>query len=130
MGDFAVFWQAYPRRRGKADALKAWKALKPDAALVEQILAAVAFARESPDWRREGGQFIPYPATWLRRRGWEDELEPDIEPMPERQAHLGGEGQRINGTLVALDSLFGGGQEDAQHDLSEGHGVSVRRLWH
>ena len=130
MGNFALFWQAYPRRRGKADALKAWKALKPDAALVEQILAAVAFARVSPDWRRDGGQFIPYPATWLRRRGWEDELEADIEPLPATQQPRHGEGARINGTLVALDSLFGGGREHAEHDVSEGYGVPVSRLWH
>ncbi|HLV18437.1 MAG TPA: helix-turn-helix domain-containing protein [Pseudomonas sp.] len=130
MGDFAVFWEAYPRRRGKADALKAWKALKPDAALVEQILAAVGFARASPDWRRDGGQFIPYPATWLRRRGWEDELEADIEPLPAAQQPRHGEGARINGTLVALDSLFGGGREHAERDVSEGYGVPVSRLWH
>lgn len=130
MGDFAVFWKAYPRRRGKADALKAWKALKPDAALLDQILSAVAFARTSPDWRREGGQFIPYPATWLRRRGWEDELEPDIEPLPVGQDTRHGEANRINGTLMALDSLFAGGRDHARRDVSEGHGIPVSRLWH
>ncbi|WP_445005125.1 helix-turn-helix domain-containing protein [Halomonas mongoliensis] len=130
MEDFAAFWSAYPRRRGKADALKVWRALKPDAALVEQILAALAFARASPDWRREGGQFIPYPATWLRRRGWEDELEPDIEPLPQAHTASHGEARRINGTLVALDSLFGGGRADAQHDVSEGHGIPLGRVWH
>ncbi|MGM1051808.1 MAG: helix-turn-helix domain-containing protein [Pseudomonadota bacterium] len=130
MGDFAGFWEAYPRRRGKADARKAWQALKPDAALLERILVALAQARASPDWRREGGRFIPYPATWLRRRGWEDELEPDIEPLPADGASRHGEGQRINGTLAALDSLFRGGQDHAEHDISDRHGVPVSRLWH
>lgn len=119
MGDFAVFWDVYPRRRGKADALKAWKALKPDAELVERILASVERARASPDWRKEGGKFIPYPATWLRRHGWEDELEPDIDPLPP-QRH--GDGQRINDTVAALDSLFGG-QHHEYSEFSEGHDV-------
>ena len=25
------------------------------------------------DWLKDGGQFIPYPASWLRAARWEDE---------------------------------------------------------
>ncbi|MDR5875133.1 helix-turn-helix domain-containing protein [Vreelandella gomseomensis] len=127
---FADFWRAYPKRRGKADARKAWMKLAPDEGLTERILQAVAQARASPDWRKEGGQFIPYPATWLRRRGWEDELEPDIEPLVGARGPHHGEAQRIGGTLAALDSLFRGEQEHAQHDVPEGHGLPVGRVWH
>lgn len=31
-------------------------------------------AMTSEDWQKEGGKFIPYPATWLGARGWEDEI--------------------------------------------------------
>ncbi|KPQ19686.1 helix-turn-helix domain-containing protein [Halomonas sp. HL-93] len=127
---FADFWRAYPKRRGKADARKAWMKLAPDEGLTERILQAVAQARASPDWRKEGGQFIPYPATWLRRRGWEDELETDIVPLPDSRGSRYGESQRIGGTLAALDSMFRGEQEHAQHDVPEGHGLPVSRVWH
>lgn len=73
--DFSMFWQAYPRRVGKASAEKAW--IKNGCAkLVPQILTAVRACKISADWTKEGGQFIPYPATWLNRHGWEDELQP------------------------------------------------------
>lgn len=128
---FAVFWSAYPKRRGKSDARKAWQRLAPDDALVEHIVQAVEMARASPDWRKEGGQFIPYPATWLRRRGWEDELETDIEPLAATARRTRySEAQRIGGTLEALDSLFAGGHEYAEHDVPARHGISSGRVWH
>jgi hypothetical protein len=68
---FDDFWDAYPRKRAKADALKAWKKIAPAQAVCERILAAIADQARSKQWR-DG--FIPYPATWLRRHQWEDEL--------------------------------------------------------
>ena len=70
---FDRFWDAYPKKKAKADALKAWKRLKPSAGTTDAILAAVARQRQSEDWLRSGGQFIPYPATWLNRQQWLDE---------------------------------------------------------
>lgn len=71
---FADFWQLYPKKKSPGDAEKAWKALTPDADLRDTIGKAVMRWRGSLDWLKDGGQFIPYPATWLRARGWEDEL--------------------------------------------------------
>ena len=25
-------------------------------------------------WKKDSGRFVPYPATWLNNRRWEDEL--------------------------------------------------------
>ena len=75
---FSAFWDAYPRKKSKGQAEKAWQRLSPDGALAVQILAAVERAKASADWQREGGKFIPYPATWLNARGWEDELQPAV----------------------------------------------------
>ena len=72
---FAGFWDAYPRKVARGDAAKAWRSLAPDAALATQILAAVEQHKRLPDWAKDGGQFVPYPATWLRARRWEDVLE-------------------------------------------------------
>lgn len=75
---FAVFWDSYPKRKNKGDAEKAWKAIKPDASLQTAILEAVEVAKGSDDWRKEGGKFIPYPASWLRAKGWMDDIVPKV----------------------------------------------------
>lgn len=75
-GAFDRFWVAYPRHQGKEAARKVWEKLNPDAALLEIMLSALERQRASDQWRRDGGQFIPYPATWLNGRRWEDEPTP------------------------------------------------------
>lgn len=72
---FDQFWQSYPRKVGKGDAEDAWKKHECDS-LLPIILSAVSSARNSSDWSKDGGQYIPHPATWLNRRGWEDQLAP------------------------------------------------------
>ncbi|KKL50024.1 hypothetical protein LCGC14_2309650, partial [marine sediment metagenome] len=70
---FDLFWKVWPKRIAKASAIKAWKKLKPDDALVETILADVEAKTKTEDWLKGDGQFIPYPATYLNGRRWEDE---------------------------------------------------------
>lgn len=77
---FANFWHVYPRHTGKANAVKAWAKLKPNEELQAQILASVAVQAKSRDWLKDGGQFIPHPATWLNGRRWEDETDRTIAP--------------------------------------------------
>lgn len=70
---FSEFWAAYPRKQAKVDAVKAWKKLSPSPDLVTRIITSVQHACDSPAWRKDGGQFIPYPATYINGRRWEDE---------------------------------------------------------
>lgn len=69
---FASFWSVFPNKKAKADAFKAWSKLKPDDVLQASILKAIEIQRQGEDWRKEGGRFIPHPATWLNGRRWED----------------------------------------------------------
>jgi len=71
---FDVFWSAYPKKRAKQDAIKAFMELAPDDALQATFLTAIAMACKSFDWTKDGGRFIPYAAGWLRGKRWEDEL--------------------------------------------------------
>jgi hypothetical protein len=73
-GAFERFWTAYPRKKSRGRAEQAWRAIKPDEQLAERIIAAVERAKTSADWQREGGRFMPYPASWLNAKGWEDEV--------------------------------------------------------
>jgi len=70
---FEKFWAAYPRKDAKAQAMKAFAKLRADEVLLASILRGVAAARDSEQWQRDGGKFVPYAATWLNGRRWEDE---------------------------------------------------------
>ena len=71
---FEVFWSEYPRHDGKMNAKKAFIKLKPDGKLMNTIIEAIRKQKESWQWQKDGGQYIPYPATWLNGRRWEDEV--------------------------------------------------------
>lgn len=70
---FNRFWAAYPKKTAKAQALKAWQKLKPDEELTDTILSALEQHKKSAQWLRDKGQYIPYPASWLNGKRWEDE---------------------------------------------------------
>ena len=69
--EFDEFWKAYPRRIDKKKAQRAWTKLRPPP--LKAILDALAWQRELPDWRKDSGAFVPYPASYLNGRRWEDE---------------------------------------------------------
>ena len=73
---FEDFWYIYPRKQGRQDARAAWDNLAPDEALIARMQAAIQAQRQSDQWTREGGRYIPLPATWLSGRRWEDEAGP------------------------------------------------------
>jgi len=70
---FDAFWAEYPKKKSKGDAEKAWTAINPDEHLADTILQAVQRAKTSDQWLKNAGQFIPYPASWLRDKGWLDD---------------------------------------------------------
>lgn len=101
---FDDFWRQYPRKVGKDDARKAFAKRKPTDALLADMLAALAWQRESSDWLKDGGQYIPHPATWLNRGSWQDERPPP-KPRPPNRRELG----EIEAHSIAGEWLTGGG---------------------
>ena len=70
---FNLFWKTYPRKSARDEAMRAFrKALKR--ASFDSILAGTIRLVNDPN--KPEKQFIPYPATWLNRGGWEDEPYP------------------------------------------------------
>jgi hypothetical protein len=72
---FAAFWKEYPRKDAKAQALKAWKKIKPTGQTLADLMAGLERRISSEQWRKDGGRFIPYPATWLNNERWKDETD-------------------------------------------------------
>lgn len=68
---FAAFWAAYPRKIGKAQAIKAWKAATKSAA-PDVIMAGLA--AHLPAWAATDPKFIPHATTWLNGERWTDEI--------------------------------------------------------
>lgn len=72
---FEKFWNSYPKKKSKPAALKALKKLNPSQSLLDTILKDIETKKQSEEWIKQNGQFIPYPATYLNQRRWEDEDE-------------------------------------------------------
>ena len=68
---FEAFWSAYPKKTGKGEAKKAFAKVKTP---LDTLLKAVENQKRSVQWQKDGGQYIPNPATWLNQGRWEDEL--------------------------------------------------------
>jgi len=73
--DFANFWAVYPRKDGKQAAKAEWMRLRPDDDTQRAIAADLERRRQSAQWLKDGGQFIPHARTYLHQRRWEDGFE-------------------------------------------------------
>ena len=71
---FEVFWESYPKKIGKIAAFNSWKKIKMNHALLEKIMSAIDIAKDSEQWRKNNGQYIPNPATWINQGRWDDEI--------------------------------------------------------
>ena len=81
--EFDVFWNAYPIRKGKGQAYKAWQRVVRDFDKSD-ILAGAIRVQESVDAGADT-RYIKHPATWLNAHGWED--EPDL-PVPDKKDRM------------------------------------------
>jgi len=68
---FLAFWDMYPNRKNKGAAFKSFK--KINQSEYPAIKSGLESAKQSDQWIKNNGEFIPHPASWLNARGWEDE---------------------------------------------------------
>lgn len=79
---FDEFWVAYPKHVAKKSARRAWDKLHADRDLLDAVLTALEWQTRMEAWQRDGGRYVPNPATWLNGRRWED--EPQAEAAPDK----------------------------------------------
>ena len=70
---FDKFWKAYPKRKDKKRAYKVFMKIKPNDKLLEKMLSCIEREKQSLDWLKDNGQYIPYPSSWLNGERWNDE---------------------------------------------------------
>lgn len=88
---FEAFWKEYPKKVGKAKCSDVWKRLKPKPELFEKIMTALRAQKQTQQWTKENGAYIPNPLTWLNQRRWEDE---PVEIKPEGGASANGRSKK------------------------------------
>jgi len=76
---FDSFWESYPKHLQKGEARKAFYKAVQRVGDPQVILDGVVRMANDPNLPPK--QFIPYPATWLNRDGWEDEPFPERDPL-------------------------------------------------
>lgn len=76
---FDEFWSAWPLKKGKQPARKAFEKAIKSGATLERILAGVTSYKAeigpSPDWSK-----VKWPQGWLNDARWEDEPAPAVKP--------------------------------------------------
>jgi len=70
---FEIFWASYPahRQTGRKSAYSEWRKLKPDREMLDRMLSALDRQKESSDWIKEDGRYVPGIRKWLEDRYWE-----------------------------------------------------------
>lgn len=67
---FNQFWEAYPKKVGRDAALKSWEKVKPP---VDDVIYSLGWQKQTEQWSKNNGQFIPNPSTYLNQGRWKDE---------------------------------------------------------
>lgn len=78
---FNEFWQAYPssnRKVNKSGCMKLWQSQNLEA-IGDKIINHVKIMADT-DWKKDNGQYIPMPATYLRQERFDTQLQPTRNP--------------------------------------------------
>lgn len=70
---FTKFWEHYPKKKGKYAAFTEFKKIK--GVSVDTLINAVEKQKQSDQWQRDNGQYIPEPERWLKKRRWDDVVD-------------------------------------------------------
>ena len=71
---FEVFWEAFPRKIGKLQAKKEYIKALGNGIDAQVIIDAVKKQKNSEEWNKENGKYVPSPTRWLLEGRWDDVL--------------------------------------------------------
>lgn len=76
---FSHFWTHYPNKAKRKTAATVWRKINPDNETQVAIAKALGSARDSAQWRKDNGNYIPHAATWLNGERWKDQQSEALE---------------------------------------------------
>ena len=72
---FEEFWSCYPKKVGKSVAKKSYEKKVTSEQIHNQILKDLEKRKHYEQWKKNNGQFILNPSTYLNQERWKDEYE-------------------------------------------------------
>lgn len=70
---FETFWKAYPYKANKKGAKASFKRIKNLKTEFPLIMEALERFKQSNQWTKQNGEFIPLPTSWINQERWKDE---------------------------------------------------------
>ena len=82
--EFGAFWAAYPRKVQKKTAKDKYINLHKKKSLpeIEEHVRIIEQWKLTDQWKKDNGEFIPHPATWLNQERWNDEISSVKQEKP------------------------------------------------
>jgi len=75
---FDEFWQEYPKKIAKKKAQQIFfrilKKKKNKQPLFNEIMTGLKKYKQTPQWKKDNGAYIPHPTTWLNQERWTDDI--------------------------------------------------------
>lgn len=71
---FESFWTLYPKKVNKKKSKDKFMKICKTEKVFNEIMAGLHNQLKSSEWKKNNGQFIPHPTTWLNGERWKDEI--------------------------------------------------------
>lgn len=85
---FNTFWKEYPRKTNKKNAKRTFLRIINEE-LYQTILADIRVRKNTKDWTKDKGKFVPHPTTYLNGERWNDQIKGSNQPKQEQENYLG-----------------------------------------
>ena len=80
--NFELFWSVYPNKKSKKAAFEKFKRIDFKKTSFESIMISLEKQKQSSDWIKNSGQYVPMGSTWIFNERWTDEVQ-----APTQQQH-------------------------------------------
>ena len=77
--NFELFWSVYPNKKSKKTAFEKFKRIDFKKTSFESIMISLEKQKQSDDWTKNGGQYVPMPQTWIFNERWTDEIQAPVQ---------------------------------------------------
>lgn len=71
---FELFWKEYPRKVNKFKTEEWFNKNNLTKEQFDLIISKLKKYKDTTDWKKDNGKYIPYPTTWLNQKRYEDEV--------------------------------------------------------
>ncbi|MCP4747281.1 MAG: hypothetical protein GY874_14245 [Desulfobacteraceae bacterium] len=106
--EFEIYWARYPYKVDKFKTKRVFLKFKKQKILppMEVLLSALEAQKQSYQWQKEQGRYIPSPFNWIYGRKWEDQIKPEALGRYQHSRPLQNTGCKITITNVHAAKLW------------------------